>query len=670
MNILIPDSWLHEFLKTKATPKQLKDCLSLCGPSVERINTVDKEIVYDIEITSNRPDMMSVTGIAREASVILPRIGIKAEFINDPYTIQKPVFPSKTKYSLSITTDQKLNPRFTVVVIDTVNNKPSPQWLQQWLTLAGMRPINSVVDITNYLMKAYGQPVHAFDFDLILPDKKGVPTMILRASKKGEKIMTLDGKTHTLPGDDIVIEDGSGRLIDLCGIMGGGVSHIQENSNRIVLFVQTYDPSHIRKTSMTLAHRTEAAALFEKGIDTELVMPTMLKGIELLEELTGGVVASKVYDIYPKPFEPYAVSVSRKKINIYIGQELSDHEIEQTLSPLGFIPEISENTVVVTVPSFRRDIAIDVDIIEEIARIYGYHNIKTKLPDTEPPMVFEDPILSKELTMKHMLKGWGYTEILTYSMLSEELMDIFDLPKDRVYTISNPLSSEWIYMRPTLIPSMLSAIKENLSNRNELSLFELSMVYSYRKNNLPEEKPMLLICMTGNAFYTLKGIAESIFATNGIPFPKDEGPIPHWFSLDRSLSLGQYGIVGEINPELLTRLAIPKSVTMLELDMTKLVTHRGKANTYKPIPKYPASFEDIALVIPDKTLIGPMIHDMLSINPLVTEVTLLDRYQNIRTFHVVYQSTEKNLTAGDVQPIREKILNMLSSKYQATLKSL
>ena len=670
MNILIPDSWLRDYLKTKATPKQLKDCLSLCGPSIERINKIGKEIVYDIEITGNRPDMMSVSGVAREASVILPRFDIPAEFINDPYAIESPPLPSKNTYSLSVTTDPKLNPRFTIVVIDKVTNKPSPQWLQHWLTLAGMRPINSVVDITNYLMKAYGQPVHAFDFDQILPDKKGIPTMILRPSKKGERIITLDEKKHILPGDDIVIEDGSGRLIDLCGIMGGGVSHIQETSNRIALFVQTYDPVHIRKTSMALAHRTEAAALFEKGIDTELVMPTMIRGIELIKELTGGVIASKLYDIYPKPFESYAVSVSREKINIYIGQELSVEDIEQTLTPLGCIPDISENTVVVTVPSFRRDITIDVDIIEEIARIFGYHNIKTKLPDTEPPMVFEDPILSEELSMKHMLKGWGYTEILTYSMLSEELMDIFDLPKDRVYTISNPLSSEWIYMRPTLIPSMLSAIKENLSNQNELSLFELSMEYVYRKNNLPEEKPMLLIGVTGNAFYTLKGIAERIFASYGIPFPKDEGPISHWFSLDRSLSLGQYGIVGEINPDLLTRLAIPKSVTMLELDMTKLVTHRGKAHTYKPIPKYPASFEDIALIIPDKTLIGPIIRDMQSIDPLVTEVTLLDRYQNIRTFHVVYQSTEKNLTAGDVQPIREKILTMLSEKYQAILKTV
>jgi len=669
MNILIPDSWLREYLKTKATPKQLKDCLSLCGPSIERINTIGKDIVYDIEVTSNRPDMMSVSGVAREASVILPRFDIPAEFLNDPYQIPHPSFKTKKTYSLSITTDAGLNPRFTVVVIDNIQNNQSPKWMQTWLTLAGMRPINAVVDITNYLMKAFGQPTHAFDYDQILPNKKGIPTMILRSSKKGEKIMTLDGKTHTLPGDDIVIEDGSGRLIDLCGIMGGGVSHITDTTTRMVFFVQTYDPSHIRKTSMALAHRTDAAGLFEKGLDPELVMPTFIKGIELLTQLTGGTVASEVYDLYPKPFQPYQVTVSREKITTYVGEDLTDKEIQQTLIPLGLQPTFSTNQLVVTVPSFRRDITIDVDIIEEIARIFGYHNIKTKLPDTEPPMVFEDPILSEEITIKHMLKGWGYTEILTYSMISEESMDIFELPKDHAYTISNPLSSEWIYMRPTLLPSMLSTIKENLSYRNNLNLFELSMIYSYRKNSLPEEKPMLIIGKTGNEFYTLKGIAETIFASYGISFPKDEGVISNWFSLDRSISLGEFGIIGEINPDLLNRLAIPKPITVLELDMNKLIGHARKANKYRPIAKYPASFEDIAIIVPDKTLIGPMMHDIRSINSLITDVTLLDRYQNIRTFHVTYQSMGKNLTAGDIQPIREKILKMLSEKYQAVLKT-
>jgi phenylalanyl-tRNA synthetase beta chain len=562
-----------------------------------------------------------------------------------------------------------LNPRFTAVVMDHIENTPSPLWMQKWLSLAGMRPINTIVDITNYLMKAYGQPVHAFDFDQILPNEKGIPTMILRSSKKGEKIKTLDGKIHTLPGDDIVIEDGSGRLIDLCGIMGGGVSHITEQTTRMVLFVQTYDPSHIRKTSMALSHRTEAAALFEKGIDTELVLPTLGKGIELITQHAKGRIQSPLYDLYPEPYKPYTVSVLKSKIDMYVGSTLSDHDIKNTLKPLGLNPTITKHLVTVSVPSFRKDIAIDVDIIEEISRIYGYHNIKTKLPDTEPPLVFEDPILQVENTIKHTLKNWGYTETMTYSMISQKQMELFHIPMDSAYRISNPLSVEWEYMRPTLVPSMLTAIKENSSWKNELSLFEISMEYHKQNHDLPEETSTLIIAKTGDEFYSLKGVAEALFSSFGIDFPNDEGTIASWFDLDRSLRLGAYGILGHIDTQLLNAMDIHRPVVVLVIDLERLMLAIKHANTYTPIPKYPASFEDIALIIPDKTLIGPMMQDIRRVDPLIINVTLLDRYKNIRTFHITYQSQEKNLTADDIQPIREKVLRMLSETYQAELKN-
>jgi len=265
MNILVPDSWLREFLITKATPDQIKEYLSLCGPSVERMHKEDGEVIYDIEVTGNRPDSMSILGIAREAAAILPRFGIAAKLINDPYDIKVKSQKSKVKSEkkLHIITDPVLNPRWTSVIIDNVNVVPSPAWLKKQLEATGIRSLNTIVDVTNYIMRAYGQPVHAFDYDQVLP-KNGVPTMILRASTKGERVITLDGKTHNLPGDDIVIEDGSGRLIDLCGIMGAQNSSVKSSTKTIVLFMQTYEPTHIRKTSMSLTHRTEAAGLFLK----------------------------------------------------------------------------------------------------------------------------------------------------------------------------------------------------------------------------------------------------------------------------------------------------------------------------------------------------------------------------------------------------------------------
>jgi phenylalanyl-tRNA synthetase beta chain len=196
------------------------------------------------------------------------------------------------------------------------------------------------------------------------------------------------------------------------------------------------------------------------------------------------------------------------------------------------------------------------------------------------------------------------------------------------------------------------------------------MIYEYRKNDIPNEHPMLIVGKTGNEFYTLKGVAESLFDMFGIPFPKDVGRIPKWHIMDRCLTLGEYGIVGEIAPELLRSLGISLPITILELDIQKLHLYKSPMKKYRPIPKYPASFEDIALVIPEQTLIGPMIDDIKKINPLINDVTLLDSYKNVRTFHVTYQSTNKNLTSEDILPIREKILRMLSSKYQATLKTV
>ncbi|MBI5621160.1 phenylalanine--tRNA ligase subunit beta [Candidatus Gottesmanbacteria bacterium] len=701
MNILIPDHWLREYLETKATPQQIKEYLSLCGPSVERMHEEDGEVIYDIEVTGNRPDSMSIVGVAREAAAILPRFGIAAKLLNDPYFAKVKSQKSKVKSEkkLSIKTDGNLNPRWTSVVLDNVTVGPPPAWLKKRLEATGIRPFNTVIDVTNYIMRAYGQPVHAFDYDQILP-KNGVPTMILRASQKGERIITLDGKTHSLTGDDIVIEDGSGRLIDLCGIMGAQNSSVKSTTKTIVLFMQTYDPSHIRKTSMSIAHRTEAAGLFEKGLDPELVMPSIHTGIELINQVAGGDIASKIYDIYPKPYKPYSVTVSRPKVDAYIGKHLTDKEILDIMTTLGFKCEIvipgltrnpssfktgsrpasSERTrgelggrddmIRVTVPSFRRDVIIDVDIIEELSRIYGYQNITSTLPDTAPPVVMQDPTLTWEEEIKVRLRDWGYTETYTYSMISEELMDAFHLDKSKTYKISNPLSNEWMYMRPSLLPSMLAVMKQNLSLNDNLKLFELSMIYSYRPGELPNESTMLVVALSGDRFVEAKGLTESLFELMGIPFVDQTIPSAGLFQLNRSLYCGKYGVIGLVDQSLLTTLQINKPVTIVYLNLQEMITNANSQKTYIPIPKYPASFEDLAFVLPPKTAVGPIITALKYAHPLVTDVSLLDQYETTTTFHITYLSPEKNLTTEDLRPIREKLIALAQQKFNAELKTM
>lgn len=685
MNILIPDSWLREFLQTKATPAQIKEYLSLCGPSVERMHEENGDTVYDIEVTGNRPDSMSVLGTAREAAAILPRFGIAATLVNDPYQQRLKTQDVRHKISkkLNIKTDSTLNPRWTSVVIDNVKVGPSPDWLKKRLEATGIRSLNTVVDITNYIMRAYGQPVHAFDFDAVLP-KKGIHTMILRASKKGERVITLDGKTHTLPGDDIVIEDGSGRLIDLCGIMGAQNSSVKSSSKTIVLFMQTYDPSHIRKTSMSLAHRTEAAGLFEKGLDPELVMPAMYKGIELFKQVCDGTVASKMYDIYPKSYKSNTVSLTKEKLATYLGTTLTDKEISNILTPLGFSVLQGLNPVkgqsgnlkrgstpkdilTVQIPSFRRDVTMDVDIIEEIARIYGYHNITSKLPSSEPPIVIPDPTLLWEEEIKIRLRDWGYTETYTYSMISEELMNIFNLDKKKCYKITNPLSSEWVYMRPSLWPSLLTSIKQNFNHQTELLMFELSMIYEYHGNDLPNEKPVLLVSATGNQFYKLKGLGETILNLFGVTVSPQITKEYDWYS-EIQLSYGKYGSIGLVHQNLLDQLGIKTPITILDLDFAALVKDADPQKKYIPIPKFPASFEDIALIVPPQTNIGPMIETLKKVDPMISDVTLLDNFGDTRTLHITYLSSDSNLTSEDVRPVREKILHTAQEKFNAALK--
>ncbi len=666
MNILIPDIWLRTYLKTKATPLEIKEYLSLCGPSIERIYGEGNECVYDIEITGNRPDAMSVMGVAREAATILPRFGIPATLTGDPYR-EKVVFPqAKNDLKLTLKTDAELNPRWMSLIFDGVTVKTSPTWLTKYLELAGMRSLNNVVDITNFLMRAYGQPAHVFDYDAIEGHK-----MTLRASKKGEKLQTLDGKTHRLPGDDIVIEDKNGKLIDLCGIMGGENSSVTEHTKRVILFLQTYSPTHIRKTSMALGHRTEAAALFEKGLDTELVKPVFHKGMELMIELTGGKPASALIDLYPKPYKAVTVSVQLSKIHSYIGH-ISLKEIKETLAALGFRVQSTNKAITVVVPSFRRDVTIDVDVIEEIARVYGYQNIPSRLPEHAPPTTLPDPILSWEESVKVRLRDWGYTELITYSMVSKELMVAFGSDLEKTYKIANPLSSEWEYMRPDLFMSMVPVLRENLKLTKSLRVFELSMVYRFRPNDLPEEIPTLTVVWSGNRFLEAKGLAETIFSLFGIPFPLDltneAGQPLDWYSHHR-LSLSEYGSLGTLDYRMLQQNGITTPLTRLVLDFGKLVARANARNTYTPVPKYPPIMEDLSFIVPDEFYVGPLMAALRAAHPLVFDVTLLDVHENTRTFHITYQDEKRNLTNADIAPVRTKLISLAESKFGLSLKS-
>ena len=596
MNISIPHSWLKEFLTTDASPQKIAECLSFCGPSVEKLTKASDDWIYEIEVTTNRIDLMSVLGLAREAAAILPQFGYKAKLKTSSTLLE---VDQNRSFPLKVKVDHQLCPRFTAVVISNVTIKLSPLKIKDRLEKSGIRAINNVVDISNYLMRAYGQPVHTFDFDKIKS------AIILRLSRKGESLTTLDSKTFTLPGGDIVIEDAGKRLIDLCGIMGGLNSAVDNQTKNVLLFVQTYSPTHIRRTSMILGQRSEAAQIFEKQPDPEQVMPVLLAGIQLFKEWAGGAQSSKIINLYPHPYKPKTVSAPLQLIKERLGVEISQPEVDKILKSLGFING--------QVPSWRaKDINIPEDIVEEVARIYGYHKLPSQLMATPIPTNYPETDFYLEQQIKQWLAGWGLTEIYTNSLVSENIPGQLK--------IKNALSADWQYLRNSLAPS----------HTQNFPAFEIANIYLPRAGKLPEERLQLIISGFKD-FAKLKGIVDALFAKFHLP----------------------------VEAKLTTTNAV--------IDLEPIMKKAKIYPQYQPLSVFPPIIEDLTFTIPLKTFIGPVIGAIKQIDKIITKVELTKTYEQNFTFTITYQSQTKQLSALIIAPTRKKIVQKLKTKFKTDL---
>ena len=647
MNILISDNWLRDHLKTPATAGNIAKLLSLSGPSVEKVEKKGTDSVYSIEVTTNRIDAAGVYGIAREASAILPTAGVKAKLLPLRFTSRQPFVKSVDFLEASV--DVTLCQRFTAVLVRNVNISPSPDWMKDRLTSIGIRPINNVVDISNYIMAELGQPVHTFDYDKISGHK-----MILRASSAGEKIITLDGKVHNLPGGDIVIEDGEGRLIDLAGIMGGENSAIGEKTKNVLLFVQTYNPVNIRRTSMSLSQRTEAAEIFEKGIDPELVTLGVRRGIDLFEKLTGGKAQDSILDIYPNPAKLKTISVKFEFINQSLGIELTKAQISSCLGPLGFETSWKGNLLSTSVPSWRsRDIEIGEDIVEEVARIYGYHKLPSQLMEGAIPEPVKDSPFVFEAQLKNILKGYGAVEVYTLSLVSEG-------EGEASLRLSNPLGTDASSLRTSLMPSLIKAAEANAGTKEPFHLFEMSNVYLPRKGDLPLEKMTLAGIFSEFGFRKAKGQIEALLQELNIGYHAEDedsrGFIPNQRIIfkNKGAVIGQLGVVEEgyiyweFSTAALAEALVPKK--------------------YKDIPSHPPQIEDITFVFPQRTKIGKVLASIREADKVISNVELRDTYKDASTFRIYYQDPSKTLNDKEVEEVRKKLLSALSQKFGAQQK--
>lgn len=650
MNIKIVHSWLKEYLETNATPEKIGEALSLSSVSVERIEKIENEYIYDIEVTTNRSDLMSVEGIAREAAVILPRFNIHAKYIPHKYTRSNN--PANPSVKIDILNDQSLVNRILAVAMD-VSVKEAPQKISKRITLSDIRSLNNLIDITNYVMRETGHPAHVFDLDRLNSE-----LLKIRRSKKGEKIVTLDKKEYTLPGGDIVAEDGNGRIVDLLGIMGLENSVVTNDTKRILFFLDNNVSHLIRKTSMELGIRTEAAVLNEKGLDRQKIMEDAFNlGVSLYETHANGKIISKIIDVYPNKIELPTVNVNIEKINKVIGMTIPENITVNILQSLGFEITKNKTTLTVKVPPWRAgDVAIEEDIIEEIARVYGYHTLPSVLPPLTSAEYFnqEKDIFYWEKRIKNALKYWGFTETYTYSMVSA---DMYEGPISKAVAIKNPLNTDHVYMRNTLIPSLLQVFSEN-NTREEIRIFELANVYIPKNGDLPEEVQHLAVLSSkkDNSFYEMKGVVEAVGQDMGIELNFKK---PTKGGLGADILIANE-VVGDIE-------LLDENTINCEINFDALVKKASLKKQYTPIAKYPPVIEDVRIVSEKNTAFAKVEKTIRSVSNLVKNVSILDEYENKKTYRIVFQSEKQNLTNEDVTPIREKIINTLETELDAKL---
>lgn len=654
MNVLIPHSWLLDYIKTSAQPEDIAKALSLHAFSCEKIiDATDGDKLYEIEVTPNRGDALSVLGIARELKAVLPRQGFGASWqtraIND--------FPVQDKYPLDIEiVDPTLVPRFSAIILDNVKIGPSPTPLQSRLEKVGTRALNNVIDTTNYFMFDKGQPMHVFDYDKILGHK-----MIVRESKEGEEVVTLDNVSRKLPAGVIVIEDGSGRLIDLCGIMGGKNSEVDENTKRVLLFVQVYDPVKIRKASMSLGHRTEAALRFEKGIDFEGVIPALYEAAALIIKEAGATASSKIIDIVNVDYTPKEVVIDYERINYMAGIPIQKSTCDEILIDLGF--SVFGGKAVV--PSWRHsDINLAEDLAEEVIRIYGYYKLPNLLPETSVPVTQASESYYWEDRIKDMLKFLGFFECYTHSMTSKDLAG-----KDAL-ALANPLSEDFAFMRTSLIPQLKEVLEKNQGFADEIRLFEMASVYHNQSNELPNQRVMLCVATKGVSYLEVKGYLEAIYSEMRVQFQAG--------SLDSADSGAKDAVSGSASqslqpPQLQQQpeiIPIGKNSYGFELNFDTLMTLAKKYGSYAPITRFNSIKEDMTFEIDGKTDFSKIMATIYNTDARVHKTTFKDLFKNALTLSIEFLDKDKQITSEDTKAVRENISGILASKYGMKLKAL
>lgn len=681
------------------------------------------EIVFDLDITPNRGDCLSIRGLAREVNAIFKKKPLQhPEFLIKKYPVLSIKYQGP-RINLSIRVeDKKLCPKYSAHIVYDVKVGESPQWMKNRLMSVGIRPINNIVDITNYVMMELGQPLHAFDADKIngveipisksqFPNKskttnsKLKKTIVVRRARKGERIIALDNKVYELNPEMLVIADAE-RLIAIAGIMGGRDSSVDDETKTIILEAAQFDPSSVRKTGKALNLKSDSSYRFERGIDALRVEQALGRAVELIEQIAGGRRDPKLYDIGKIP-KPYSIKTSAEFISNRLGKEISNKEIKQILTSLGFtLLTTNYSLLAIQVPSWRNDIQIPEDIVEEIGRIAGYGNIAPTIFGNDSMLQDNERARRQEIgltksmsgirNIKDVLIGAGFSECLLYSFYGERHAELTGFKPADHFQVANPINPDQIYLRTSLMPRLYEAGENNFNNFSEVRIFEIGRVFlpnpvpsiKYQVlSDLPLEKKMLAGVLINNEksaidnFREIKGVIEQIgewlniakdsfqWAANGsqtIVSVKDAGGQSHKIGIGGIISSNARGIF-----------KIPNSAAFFEISLTKLLEIELNTKQYKKISEFPSVLLDISLTADQSVAYEKIEQTIKQSSELPMEIKLFDYFADEKklgkdkkslAFHLSFQSPARTLTSEEVDKEMQKITEALEKNLNTQIR--
>ncbi len=648
------------------------------GTDVRKVFRLDDTVV-DVEVLANRPDCLSVWGLAREAAAVF---GTSFRLPEMKYSQQPGTIDDHVRVRVD---DIDLCPRYAGKVITEVKVGPSPLWMRAYLHAAGMRSINNIVDITNFVMLETGHPMHAFDLGQVRGQQ-----IIVRRAKPGEQLTTLDGKKHALAGTELLICDQHGPT-GLAGIMGGLESEITENTKSIFFECAAFDRTNTRISARGLGIRTEASSRFERGVSPRTVVEALDRACHLVEQLGAGKVVSGLADIYPQPLSPVTLHTTAAKLAAPTGVELNADEMVDILQRLHFEVKRDGDNLTVTAPAYRQDIEQEADLCEEVLRLAGYERIPSTLLRGETPPGGDSQSRLRRKRLASLLTGLGYDEIINFSFFGQKQLDSLNLPAEdprlNALRIRNPLGEDTSLMRTTLMPDMLKVLSLNMSHGNqEARLYEFGTLFDVgarTPEGLVAERPALSMGCYGSQqdFYSLRDALLTLLAQTGVTFTIQtaQEPFLHPGRSAAILSGDQLiATLGEVHPDTLDVYDMPERAWIAQVDLDALWAYAKPLDRVQDLPRYPAVNRDIALVLPETQQLRPLMDAIRRAGgKLLEDVQLFDVYRGAQlgegrksaAFSLTFRAADHTLDEQEIATAMDKVVRSAKAQFGAEVRS-